>query len=125
MRLLLDTQIVLWMVADSPRLGAEARERIDAASTLFLSAASIWEMAIKSSAGRLRVDLADLLDEFSHLGVSELRVTWDHARAAAGLPPHHGDPFDRMLVAQASAESLELLTHDRLLARYGRHVTVV
>src|SRR5881227_512019 len=104
MRLLLDTHIALWWVDDS--LSASAKRTINAASDVFVSAVSVWEMVIKTSTGRLRVDLDDLLLEFQRVGLQRLAVTWSHALAVRQLPRHHSDPFDRMLVAQSQVELL-------------------
>lgn len=123
MRLLLDTHIALWLVDGS--LSTSARQIISAADTVFVSAVSIWEMVIKSASGRLRADLDYISLEFQRLGLERLAVTWDHAVAVRGLPFHHSDPFDRMLIAQSRVEPLQLLTHDRLLKQYGSLVTVV
>ncbi len=89
---------------------------------LHLSAASWWEIGIKSSLGRLKVDFAAARTALVARGVIPVPVTLDHAEAAAALPRHHGDPFDRMLVAQASYEGLKLLTRDKSLTAYGSSV---
>jgi PIN domain nuclease of toxin-antitoxin system len=115
--LLLDTHVFLWWRAASPRLAPDARDAIAAADVVFVSAASAWEAAIKQALGRLR-----LPDRFAagveESGFEQLVVTFDHAERAGTLPPHHADPFDRMLVAQALAEGLTLVTHDRRLEPY-------
>src|ERR1700759_3607122 len=116
--LLLGTHVVLWWRTKDPQLNAEAREAIATASIVFVSAASAWETAIKIAMGRLR-----LPEPFSqgveHSGFRRLPITFEHAEAAAALPRHHGDPFDRMLVAQAHLEGCTLVTHDQLLKPYG------
>jgi PIN domain nuclease of toxin-antitoxin system len=123
LRLLLDSHFLVWWPAGSPRLGVRARDLIMAHDTdLFVSAASWWELALKRAAGRLDVDLAAARRAFEKRGVLMLPITLDHAEAAAALPGLHSDPFDRMLVAQASAEDLVLLTRDKGLARYGSMV---
>ena len=91
-------------------------------SDLFASAASWWELSIKRSAGRLEIDLAAARRAFEKRGVVVLPITLDHAEAAAALPGIHNDPFDRMLVAQASVENMILLTRDKGLAPYGSMV---
>ena len=119
MRLLLDTHALLWWLEDSPELSADARERIaDGSNEVAVSAASAWEMAIKQAAGRLRVpdDLGDAL-EASHL--MPLPITLEHAFRAGSLPPHHQDPFDRMLIAQALIEGLTIVTRDARFEPYG------
>ena len=118
MRLLLDTHVALWFL-DDPRLVAEgARDAIEEQGNVtYLSAASVWEVALKQAAGRL--SLPEPLEVGAQrVGFHELGVTWAHARAAAELPPVHTDPFDRMLVAQAAEENLVLLTRDPLVTQY-------
>lgn len=117
MRLLLDTHIVLWAMADDPRLPRALRDAVAGAETLFISAATVWEVAIKSSLGKLEVP-ADLFDRALAAGAQPLAITWTHARMVAGLPPHHADPFDRMMIAQARAEGLTLVSVDRQIAAY-------
>ena len=128
MRLLLDTHLLLWAAASSKRLPDEARDLLeDAANEIYYSAASIWEIAIKSSLGRtdFRIDLAALQSALPHVGLTELPVSAAHAVGVSKLPLIHRDPFDRMLVAQSIAEPLTLLTNDALLARYWDGVRVV
>ena len=116
--LLLDTHVFLWWRINDPQLNADAREAIATAPIVFVSAASAWEAAIKMAMGRLT-----LPESFGrgvdHSGFRRLAVTFEHAEAAAALPHHHGDPFDRMLVAQAQLEECTLVTHDRVLAPYN------
>lgn len=128
MPLLLDTHLLLWAAADSRRLPAEARALLeDGENDAYYSAASIWEIAIKSSLGRkdFRVDIEDLQVALPKMGLTELPVSAAHAAGVAKLPPIHRDPFDRMLVAQSIAEPLTLLTNDALLTRYWDGVRVV
>ena len=116
-RLLLDTHVFLWWRVEPSRLTSEARSRIATADIVFVSAASAWEAGIKISLGRLQVP--DTIEAgVLASGFERLLITFSHAEHAAGLPPHHRDPFDRMLVAQAQAEGLTLVTHDRLLEPY-------
>lgn len=120
-RLLLDTHIFLWWRGDPDRLEPEARNRIATADIVFVSAASAWEAAIKSSLGRL--SLPDTLEAgVVASGFEKLLITFSHAERAADLPPFHRDPFDRMLVAQAQAEGLTLVTRDRLLEPYSVNI---
>jgi len=128
MRLLLDTHLLLWSAAASKRLPAEARALIeDAGNEVYYSAASIWEIAIKSSLRRkdFRVDIEALRVALPRMGLIELPVSAAHAAGVIKLPPIHRDPFDRMLVAQSIAEPLALLTNDAVLARYWDGVRIV
>jgi PIN domain nuclease of toxin-antitoxin system len=126
LKLLLDSHILLWWSEGSPKLGARARSLVESGgNVLFISAASWWEIAIKQALGRLGFDLAAHRGAFVSRGVTTMDVTFAHAEAAAGLPLHHGDPFDRMLVAQASHEGLTLLTRDKKLKVYGSSVLCV
>ena len=118
MRLLLDTHVVLWWRADDPALGSDARKAIMMADLVMVSAASAWEVAIKVALGRLRIP-GDFEAGVEASGFGKLPISFTHATEAGRLPGHHADPFDRMLVAQARLEGLELVTHDRGLAAYG------
>jgi PIN domain nuclease of toxin-antitoxin system len=118
-KLLLDTHVVLWALADPGQLSAEARSRIaDPANTVAVSAASAWEIAIKIAAGRLKFD-GDFGQALADADFLALPITVEHALTAGGLPPHHGDPFDRMLVAQSMVDGWTLVTRDRVLPAYG------
>jgi PIN domain nuclease of toxin-antitoxin system len=119
--LLLDTQLLLWAAGQPERLPVGARTVIDdARNQLMFSAASLWEVAIKSGLGRAefcadaRLLRRGLLDN----GYAELAITSEHAVAIANLPPIHKDPFDRMLVAQSAVEGILLLTADPIVAQY-------
>jgi len=128
MRLLLDTHIALWAIRDHPRLPQKARDLIaDPTNAITVSAASIWEISIRHSLGRGNMPLsgADALLYFQRSGYVLLGVSAQHAAAVEQLPAHHGDPFDRMLVAQALLEPLRLLTHDKTLARYSDSIILV
>lgn len=128
MRLLLDTHLLLWAAASSKRLSPEAREILeDGTNEAYYSAASIWEIAIKSSIARrdFRIDLDALRSALPKMQLVELPITASHAAGVIRLPPIHRDPFDRLLVAQSMAEPLTLLTNDALLAEYGASVRVV
>lgn len=122
MNLLLDTQALLWWKAGSHKLGRRARREIESGAGLVrVSAASAWEIAIKSGAGRLT--LAEPLhqwipDEIERDGFVMLSVTVHHAVAVASLPHHHLDPFDRLLIAQARAEGLTIVTSDTVFEDY-------
>jgi len=117
--LLLDTHAFLWWLSDDPELRAEARAAIaDPSSIVHVSAASLWEISIKQALGKLEVESADLAAEVPANGFVELPITGRHALDAGSLPRHHDDPFDRMLVAQARAEDLVLVTRDPALDAY-------
>lgn len=119
MRLLLDTHALLWALAEPERLGPTARDLItDPAQEVFVSAVSIWEIEIKREAGRLEAP-TDLLREVADADFQPLPITLEHACVAGRLPRHHGDPFDRLLIGQAIAESLTIVTVDGVFPRYS------
>ncbi|MCC7535609.1 MAG: type II toxin-antitoxin system VapC family toxin [Deltaproteobacteria bacterium] len=122
MKLLLDTHAFLWAVEGSARLGRAARRRMQRADAVYVSAASLLEIALKMSAGKLRLKLASgqSLDTLvTDAGFEELAVRGVHATAVLGLPLVHGDPYDRLLVAQARVEGLTLVTADEVLHSFG------
>lgn len=122
MNLLLDTHVALWAITDSPRLSREARDLIQSPkATVWVSAASIWEIAIKHALGRgdIPVSSRDALLYFQESGYRFLPVEPEHAAAVETLANHHQDPFDRILVAQALVEPMRLMTHDPLVALYS------
>ena len=120
MRVLLDTHAFLWWLDDDRKLSPAARDAIrDPHGIVHVSAASIWEIAIKVKLGRLDVQDSNLAAEIEANGFAELAISARHAQSAGALPRHHDDPFDRMLIAQAQMEDLVLVTHDRRLRRYG------
>lgn len=122
MNILLDTHIALWAITDSPRLPAKARELIESPrSSVWISAASIWEIAIKHSLGRgdMPISSVDALRYFRESGYEFLAIEPEHAAALEELPPYHADPFDRILVAQALTEPMRLITSDSMVARYS------
>jgi PIN domain nuclease of toxin-antitoxin system len=125
MRVLLDTHVFLWAVTGSPRLRLEARRLIEAAEVVYVSAASIWEVAIKRTLGKIEADPDELVAAIAESGFTELPIRASHAARVASLDPIHNDPFDRVLVAQAITEPLHLLTADAPLRRYSELVTVV
>jgi PIN domain nuclease of toxin-antitoxin system len=124
-KLLLDTHVLLWAMQDSDRLSTAARKMLRAAEATYVSAASLWEIAIKASLGKLTVDSDVLEEQLSLAGLESLSITWQHTVQIRELPMHHRDPFDRMLIAQAMSEPLRLLTHDEGLRVYSDLVTVV
>jgi PIN domain nuclease of toxin-antitoxin system len=120
-KLLLDTQLLLWAAGQPGRLTAAARRLLnDPGNELLFSAASLWEIAIKSTLGRddFRVEPRLLRRGLLDNGYAELPITSQHAVSIDGLPPLHKDPFDRLLLAQAVSEGITLLTSDAKLARY-------
>jgi len=125
MRLLLDTHVFLWVVMASERLTPAVRTRLRRAEAVYVSAASLWEIAIKSRLGKINGDAEALAAAIETSGFRELAVSARHAAAVAKLPLHHSDPFDRLLIAQAFTEPLHLLTADRALAAYGGAITVL
>ncbi len=125
MRVLLDTHIIIWALSEPDKLSNEAKKIIQDADQLFVSSASIWEMAIKSSLGKLNADLDAITSELKRLGVIELTISWQHSKQVKLLPHHHRDPFDRLIVSQAICEPLILLTHDKVLAEYTELVKLV
>ena len=118
MKVLLDTHILLWWLAEDPALPLDARDAIaNADTTVLVSAATAWEIAIKKAAGRLDAP-DDLLDALDVNSFDTLAIIAAHALDAGALPAHHTDPFDRMLIAQARAEELTLVSVDRRFADY-------
>ncbi len=117
-KLLLDTHVFLWWRENNPLLHRKAKSAIADADIVFVSAASAWEAAIKVSLGRLK--LPDTVESgVEESGFEKLPITFSHAEEVAALPLYHHDPFDRLLIAQAAAEGLTLVTHDRKLEPYG------
>lgn len=119
MRLLLDTHVLIWLLEDPGKVAEPIRRAVrDDANEKLVSAASIWEAAIKSNLGRLETP-EDLAVRSEASGYRPLPIDFRHATAAGALPLHHGDPFDRMLVAQAQIEGLTIATTDSRIARYA------
>ena len=119
MKLLLDTHAMLWALARPEELASQARELVcDPANMVFASVVSAWEAEIKRALGKLKVP-EDLSEQLRSSRISELALRLHHVRALRDLPPLHRDPFDRMLLAQAKADGLTLVTRDRRLRGYG------
>jgi PIN domain nuclease of toxin-antitoxin system len=116
-RLLLDTHVVLWWLADDPELSDELKETIDEEVDVFVSTATVWEVAIKQQLGKIAAP-ADLPEKIRDSELPNLHITTNHASAAGRLPPLHRDPFDRMLIAQAVRRRFVLVTADRRFADY-------
>lgn len=125
MRILLDTHVYLWWLQDSVQLSKSARQKIMTATEVYVSSASIWEASIKAGIGKLDVDVDVLVAEIITNGFQELPVTAIHAAKVRHLPDIHRDPFDRILVAQALCEPLQLLTADGILAGYSELIEMV
>lgn len=128
MNLLLDTHVALWAITDSPRLKPKARELIaNPANTVWVSVASLWEITIKHSLGRgdMPISGAQAKAWFEQSGYRLLDIEAPHVLGVAELPALHNDPFDRLLVAQALAEPLRLITHDAQVARYSDTVIAI
>jgi PIN domain nuclease of toxin-antitoxin system len=122
--LLLDTHVALWGIVADPSLGEELLDRLRHDPDIFLSPVTLWEITIKQAAGKL-AGPGDLAERVRDMGFRELPVTHAHAIAAGRLPAHHRDPFDRMLVAQATVEGLALATRDSDIQRYDVDLLVV
>ena len=121
MRVLLDTHALLWHFEDSAALSPSARNIINnPQNRLFISAASIWELSIKSSLGKLRLEapIREIVGGYVKTGSTLLSMTPEHAMATEALPWHHRDPFDRMLIAQTRHEDLTLITQDEMIRQY-------
>lgn len=131
MNLLIDTHIAIWATFNQARQPARARDLMTSADETWVSAASIWEISIKHALHGRRADSSfqmagtEALTEFERAGFYLLPITAAHAATVDTLPRHHGDPFDRLLVAQALAEPLRLVTADTALAAYGEIVILV
>jgi PIN domain nuclease of toxin-antitoxin system len=117
MKLLLDTHILLWALADDPRLRPQVRDILNEENSLLISAATIWEISIKRALGKLTLT-GDAMQFARQAGCVPLPITWDHAEATGNLPPHHADPFDRLLIAQADIENAILVSEDAMFRKY-------
>lgn len=119
MNLLLDTHTFLWAIDNHPSLSQKAREAIiDGNNIVFVSAATAWEISIKKAIGKLSLPEGSYLEELALHRFTALDITTEHALAVENLPPHHKDPFDRMLIAQAQIEKLTLITRDEKIKKY-------
>lgn len=125
MRILLDTQLYLWYLGNTPEMTKARRTRIEQADEIYISAASIWEAIIKIGLRRLEAAPLDLVAGIQGSGFRELPVTAQHTLALHTLPNHHRDPFDRLLIAQALSEPLCLYTSDRLLPPYSSTIKLI
>ena len=128
MNLLLDTHVALWAITDSTRLAPKARDLIaNPANTVWVSVASLWEITIKHSLGRgdMPISGAQAKAWFEQSGYQLLNIEAPHVLGVGELPALHNDPFDRLLVAQALAEPLRLITHDAQVARYSDTIIAI
>jgi PIN domain nuclease of toxin-antitoxin system len=125
MRLLLDTHIFCWSFYEPERLSRAAFDAMNNADKIFVSSASIWEVAIKFRLGKMNVNPLELFGQIAANDFQELPVWSKHALLVAKLPMHHSDPFDRLLIAQAISEPLHLLTADSRLRKYSELVIQV
>ena len=120
MRLLLDTHVLLWWLVDDRKLTRAARAIIaNPDNEVLVSSASLWEIAIKAVLGRIEVELDNLEAAIARNGFRPLPIGFRHALTAGRLPVVHRDPFDRMLIAQASVDELRVVSHDRVFERYN------
>ena len=122
MRILVDTHIVLWYLEGDQSLSRTRRQRIvDPANDIFVSIASLWEISIKISIGRLKISrpFSDILVHLSNQSIAILPIMPGHVLQVATLPFHHRDPFDRMIIAQSQVEFLSVMSHDKNFAAYG------
>ncbi|HEX6682310.1 MAG TPA: type II toxin-antitoxin system VapC family toxin [Candidatus Limnocylindrales bacterium] len=124
MRLLLDTHVILWWLLDDPGLSDAVKDRIESDAEVYVSVASAWELAIKQATGKLSAPV-DIVQAVGGSGLVHLPIRFDHAVVAGNLPPIHKDPFDRMLIAQATCEGLKLLTRDAQILKYDVEVEQV
>ncbi|SRR6266540_2003699 len=124
MRLLLDTNIVIRLRQSERQIDRRTRRIIESAATVYVSAASIWEIAIKVSARKLDIDIDSLEAGLLEAGIKPLPVTWTHARRSYDIAAAHADPFDRLLLTQAVCEPLHLLTSDDQLAQYSSELVI-
>lgn len=127
MRLLLDTHFAFWWQTGDPRVTEEVRSTVEAAEKVFVSGGSLWELTIKASLGKVRIDLSAFAEQVETMGFTWLPIENRHILKLPDLPTFddHRDPFDRLLVAQSMSEPLILLTVDGKLARYGSTVRVI
>jgi PIN domain nuclease of toxin-antitoxin system len=120
MKFLLDTHALLWWLADDGQLGRQARELVeDPGNDVLVSMVSLWEIAVKTRIGKLQADIKEITDAVQQEGFKLLGIGMPHLLALAGLPMHHRDPFDHLLIAQAITEDATFISEDRNTARYA------
>jgi PIN domain nuclease of toxin-antitoxin system len=125
MQILLDTHILFWWLYETGRLKDSTRNLLADAEKIFVSSATIWEIAIKARLGKLNADVDEVIEQVQTRNLHPLPITFAHARRVAALQLHHNDPFDRLLIAQALSEPLHLLTSDTKLKPYSELVICV
>ncbi len=126
MKFLLDTHILLWWLNDDAKLSESARNIIsNADNVIYVSHVSLWEIQIKMMAGKLNADMENILQQLPENDFQQLPTHANHILALASLLPHHQDPFDRMLIAQAISEPLHLVTHDKNVSLYSESILLV
>ncbi len=126
MKIVVDTHILLWWMLNDRKLTKNAQDLIaDPSNQVLVSSVSVWEIAVKESLGRISISLPALIESIGRNGFDPLFVSFAHCAGLNKLPPHHKDPFDRMLIAQCNAENATLLSHDETLALYGPVVMLV
>jgi PIN domain nuclease of toxin-antitoxin system len=119
MKFLLDTHALLWWLADDNQLGRRARELVeDPGNDVLISVVSLWEIAVKARIGKLRADIGEITGAVQQEGFTLLDIAMTHLLTLAGLPMHHRDPFDHLLIAQAITEDATFISEDRNTARY-------
>lgn len=122
MKVLVDSHVFIWALTTPERLSPKAHRTLNGSDELFFSLVSLWEISIKIKLGRFNVlgsSVAYIREEMDAFGLTLLPITYAHVLALEQLPHHHSDPFDRLLLAQAAAEAMPILTHDRLFKPYG------
>ncbi|MGW9439900.1 type II toxin-antitoxin system VapC family toxin [Streptomyces sp. NPDC055607] len=124
MKLLVDTHVVIWWLLDSPQLSGDVKDLLDTEEHAYVSAVTPWELSVKQALGKLDGP-AELPELARDCQLRPLPVTAEHGIRAGRLPPHHRDPFDRILIAQAQAEGLTLVTRDKHIPRYDVPVLTV
>jgi PIN domain nuclease of toxin-antitoxin system len=126
MKLLLDTHVLLWWLNDDGKLSENACRLIENPdNAIYVSHATIWEIQIKNMTGKLNTNVETLIQQLSVNNFQQFPIHTNHILALAKLPPHHQDPFDRMLISQAISEPLHLITHDNHVSRYSESIILV
>lgn len=125
MRLLLDTNVVIWLLAGDERINSKVRMALDEAEEVRYSAVSLWEIAIKAGLGKLNVSAINVMKRLEGTFIKSMPIMPQHTLPVQSMPKHHNDPFDRLLIAQANVEGFVLLTSDRALGQYDSTGNVI